>query len=932
MRRPAATHPARPDVPVLPHLRDSKHSGRGDRSLGNHRSPTIRGARGAPAPDRARRRPARGHGRRVRRDGAPEARSRARSPRPRSTGCSRPCATASGTRRRSRSGCARPTASTCRSSTATATSSARSSSRAASPRGASRRAGTGATTPATSSRKARTGRASISAGSAARSCSRTRSRSTSRRPSPSWFGRPAVFSPDGDGRSDKVTVRYRMSEPGERAPPRRRRAARTARGSRRSRESSTGSGSSTASRCPAGRTSCRSMGATAPATARSRPRRRESASATIELAARARPRAAARPVRDRRRHGRGVVPLALRRRQRHRQRAAPRAPRPGPAGPLHALRRGERARRPRHGARPCTLSSRRSAGSSAPPGSRSSSSRRRGRVRLVGLVAWAAGGAALAACARAGRARRPDRRGRRGRGGGRGRPAPCCSSAGRGSCRVADARLRPGPHPGRARRRGGEPAAAAVRASSRGAASRSAGSSCAATGARASSARSPGRSRPRRLVGALARSGRPTCARARSTSVASCSRSRCSRSRSRRLPVERARWLAFLFAQLVGDGPRVRRVGIYQWVHARRLLEPEGDRRQRVRAVLPRQLALLGSVDLRALPRRRDPRLPRRRALRGPARERRRSRRRVIAVLWVGLVFSFSQSSFVALVAGVARRGGARRGGRRALVPLAARRRLRRARRFSAPQRARRAPGRRSTGATSGRSSLVGNGVGSRATTRSSASGIGGFQRRTRNGLDLPRRATPSAPPRTRRRSRWRPRAGSRGCCSRLARSLAGARRRRSAAPRELRRTRSAWRRPGAGGDRRAQPVLQRVLRGPDDVGPPRPSPSRSRAGAGRRQVIEGWRRVLVLAPHTDDGEFGCGGTMARLVEARRRGALRRLLDRDEVAPGGFPAGHARARGARGDRRDRHPGGAASTCTTSRSARSPSTARRSSSC
>ena len=28
-----------------------------------------------------------------------------------------------------------------------------------------------------------------------------------------------------------------------------------------------------------------------------------------------------------------------------------------------------------------------------------------------------------------------------------------------------------------------------------------------------------------------------------------------------------------------------------------------------------------------------------------------------------------------------------------------------------------------------------------------------------------------------------------------------------------------------------------------------------------------GWQRALVLAPHTDDGEFGCGGTMARLVE-----------------------------------------------------------------
>jgi LmbE family N-acetylglucosaminyl deacetylase len=32
--------------------------------------------------------------------------------------------------------------------------------------------------------------------------------------------------------------------------------------------------------------------------------------------------------------------------------------------------------------------------------------------------------------------------------------------------------------------------------------------------------------------------------------------------------------------------------------------------------------------------------------------------------------------------------------------------------------------------------------------------------------------------------------------------------------------------------------------------------------------VIDAWRRVLVLAPHTDDGEFGCGGTIARLVEA----------------------------------------------------------------
>jgi N-acetylglucosamine malate deacetylase 1 len=31
--------------------------------------------------------------------------------------------------------------------------------------------------------------------------------------------------------------------------------------------------------------------------------------------------------------------------------------------------------------------------------------------------------------------------------------------------------------------------------------------------------------------------------------------------------------------------------------------------------------------------------------------------------------------------------------------------------------------------------------------------------------------------------------------------------------------------------------------------------------------MIDAWQRVLVLAPHTDDGEFGCGGTIARLLE-----------------------------------------------------------------
>ena len=53
--------------------------------------------------------------------------------------------------------------------------------------------------------------------------------------------------------------------------------------------------------------------------------------------------------------------------------------------------------------------------------------------------------------------------------------------------------------------------------------------------------------------------------------------------------------------------------------------------------------------------------------------------------------------------------------------------------------------------------------------------------------------------------------------------------------------------------------------------------------------MIEAWRRVLVLAPHTDDGEFGCGGTMARLVEA---GAVVRYVAfsiATRSLPEGFP-------------------------------------------
>ena len=33
------------------------------------------------------------------------------------------------------------------------------------------------------------------------------------------------------------------------------------------------------------------------------------------------------------------------------------------------------------------------------------------------------------------------------------------------------------------------------------------------------------------------------------------------------------------------------------------------------------------------------------------------------------------------------------------------------------------------------------------------------------------------------------------------------------------------------------------------------------------RGLLSGVKRALVLSPHTDDGEFGCGGTIARLIE-----------------------------------------------------------------
>lgn len=52
---------------------------------------------------------------------------------------------------------------------------------------------------------------------------------------------------------------------------------------------------------------------------------------------------------------------------------------------------------------------------------------------------------------------------------------------------------------------------------------------------------------------------------------------------------------------------------------------------------------------------------------------------------------------------------------------------------------------------------------------------------------------------------------------------------------------------------------------------------------------IDGFKNVLVLAPHTDDGEFGCGGTMARLIENGVKVTYAAFSTAAKSVPEGFP-------------------------------------------
>lgn len=55
--------------------------------------------------------------------------------------------------------------------------------------------------------------------------------------------------------------------------------------------------------------------------------------------------------------------------------------------------------------------------------------------------------------------------------------------------------------------------------------------------------------------------------------------------------------------------------------------------------------------------------------------------------------------------------------------------------------------------------------------------------------------------------------------------------------------------------------------------------------------MIQSCENVLVLAPHTDDGELGCGGTIARLVEAGKRVTYVAFSTAEQSLPPGMPPG-----------------------------------------
>ncbi len=250
----------------------------------------------------------------------------------------------------------------------------------------------------------------------------------------------------------------------------------------------------------------------------------------------------------------------------------------------------------------------------------------------------------------------------------------------------------------------------------------------------------------------------------------------------------------------------------------------------------------------------------------------------VLVVLWLGLLISFSQSSFAALlaavviVAAVAWRW-------RAIVAVALAVLVLAGIAATEPKVRHSLVHHTSSGlnsATSGRYSLVANGIRIALAHPVGGVGVGGFHdayiaRVGKHAFS----ASHTTPVTVAAES------GLVGLALLLALVAAVLRGRVPADRPELRRPRVVRLRARRRRDLRPLVLLQRLRGGSDDVGADRArrargAPARRGAGAGAARgeqgggagVIDQWRRALVLAPHTDDGEFGCGGTMARLVEA----------------------------------------------------------------
>ncbi len=245
----------------------------------------------------------------------------------------------------------------------------------------------------------------------------------------------------------------------------------------------------------------------------------------------------------------------------------------------------------------------------------------------------------------------------------------------------------------------------------------------------------------------------------------------------------------------------------------------------------------------------------------------------VVLVTWLGLLISFSQSSFAALlvaVVGIAIVAWRWRSAA-AIVLVAV---VLSGVAVAQPQIRRSIVHHTHSGlnsATSGRASLVANGIRIAAAHPVIGVGVGGFKHAYAQRLHLkgkaPKVAASHDAPVT-----VAAETGLIGLAPGHVAGLRGDDRRIPPGRPELPRTRLTRLRTGDCCDPVPLALLQRLLRGPDDLDAVRLR--RAGGGAGRRRreggagVIEQWRKAVVLAPHTDDGEFGCGGTMARLAEA----------------------------------------------------------------